>query len=122
MRPSVILAFLLICPACSRLRGPSATIREAYEACNAGRYSDAQQLMSEALIASAAASGGVKALCDQNTREGTIQSIATSGEEIRGEGATVITTFTFKDGSKLEGFRAPLLKEKGIWKVTLKTE
>jgi len=77
--------------------------------------------MSEALIASAASFGGVKALCDQNTREGTIQSIATTGEEIRGEGATVITTFTFKDGSKLEGFRAPLLKEKGIWKVALKT-
>lgn len=103
------------------MRSPSATVRGAYEACNAGKYSEAEPLMSKDLIASAASLGGVKTLCDINTRNGAIKDIAINGEEIRGEGATVKVTFTFNDGSKVSDFQAPLIKEGGVWKVALKT-
>jgi hypothetical protein len=76
--------------------------------------------MSKDLMAAASQVGGVKALCDSNTRNGTIAHIDLGQESVRGEGATVTVTFTFKNGSKLENFQAPLIMEDGAWKVALK--
>jgi hypothetical protein len=117
----LILSILVPLAGCSHTRSPSATVRAAYENCNAGKYSEAEPLMSKDLISTAASFGGVKTLCDINTRNGTIKDIATSGEEIRGESATVTMIFTFNDGTKVSGFHAPLIKEGGVWKVALKT-
>jgi len=40
---------------------------------------------------------------------------------VRGEGATEVLTFMFQDGTKIENFAAPALKENEAWKITLRT-
>lgn len=118
---SVVALATVVVSACSAFQSPSTAVREAYQECNDGHYSDAAKLMSKDLIASASQTGGVKGLCDLNTRNGTIQNIEVGAEEIRGEGVIVPLTLTFKDGTKNENFRAPAIKEDSKWKVTLKS-
>lgn len=126
---SLILASLtLVTGACGKSglfsKSPSDTVVAAYMAANEGKYSEAETyLSSEALNALkgelGALAGGRKRIWDRKTRNGTIQRIEVLREEVRGEGATVYFLIHFEDGSTEEDEES-LIKEKGVWKITIK--
>ena len=102
---------------------PSAVIRKLYMACNAGEYSKVDDLLSTDLKKMVheglgVAAGGIKGICDENSRNGTITSIDVKTETIRGEGATVIIDIHFKDNSVKSNDDNQLVKENGAWKVS----
>src|SRR5450759_772627 len=75
-----------------------------YLASNEGRYSEAEQMLSEDAKRAIKGdlgqlAGGFKSICDKNTRDGTITRVDIQKEEVRGEGATVVVKISFKDGT-----------------------
>jgi hypothetical protein len=105
-------------------KSPGDVVKAFYQAANDGKYSEAQQLLSEDAQRAIKGdlgqlAGGFKKVCDENTRGGTIARIDVQKEEVRGEGATVVVKVWFKDGSAKDGDRNSLIKEKGAWKLTI---
>jgi hypothetical protein len=118
------MAAMLFVSACSLVnKSPSGVVEAAYMAGNRGEYSEAEKyLSSEALNAIKGGlgtlGGGTKGIWDRETRNGTIEKIEITKEEIRGEGATVYFKVYFKDGSSKDT-KEPLVKETGQWKITI---
>jgi hypothetical protein len=105
-------------------KSPGDVVKAFYLAANEGRYSEAEQMLSEDAQRAIKGdlgqlAGGFKSICDKNTKDGTIVRIDIQKEELRGEGATVVAKISFKDGSTKEGDKNALLKEKGAWKLTI---
>jgi hypothetical protein len=108
-------------------KSPSAVVQAFLAAANEGRYSDAQEMLSEGArnvdvnSERGQGAGGIRGICDQITKNGSIAKVVIVKEEIRGEGAVVTADVTFKDGSMVKGDQnpIPLMKEKGAWKLTL---
>jgi len=127
MRPVLVLAATMAAackPGGAGLfsKSPGDVVKAAYLAANEGRYSETEKYLSSAalkLVQSdlGALAGGMKGIWDKETRNGTIESIETVAEEIRGEGASVHIRIHFKDGSSKEDDE-PLVKEGGQWKLT----
>lgn len=104
-------------------KSPSDTVVAAYMAANEGKYSEAEAYISSEVLNAMKGgrrvlAGGMKALCDEATRNGTIERIEILREEVRGEGATVYYRLHFEDGSKKESDQ-DLIKENGVWKMTI---
>jgi Domain of unknown function (DUF4878) len=108
-------------------KSPSAVVQAFLAAANEGRYSDAQEMLSEGArnvyvnSERGQGAGGIRGICDQITKNGSIAKVVIVKEEIRGEGAVVTADVTFKDGSSVKGDQnpIPLMKEEGAWKLTL---
>ena len=103
---------------------PGDVAKAFYAAANEGRYSEAEQMLSEDaknFIKGTLGQmvGGIKGICDQNTRDGTIARVDIQKEEVRGEGATVIAKISFRDGSSKDDDKTSLIREKGSWRITL---
>ena len=103
---------------------PTAVVQAFYAYANAGRYADAQELLSEEARNAIAGplgqlSGGWKGICDRNTKNGTIQLVEILSEDVRGEGATVIANISFRDGSSKSQDKTSLVKVGGKWKIGL---
>jgi hypothetical protein len=96
---------------------PAAVTQAAYEACNAGRYSQAEELFSTAARQTMALGGGIKMVCDLSTRNGAIQNFKIDNVDVRGQGATVKFTIRFKGGDT-KSDSDDLILEKGAWKIT----
>jgi hypothetical protein len=121
------LAATVFC--CSKIptpfaKSPGDVVKAFYDSANEGLYSEAEALLSESAKNAVhgelgSAGGGIKAVCDHNTRNGTIAAVEILKEDIRGEGATVLAKITYKDGSTNDHDRTQLIKEKGSWKITL---
>jgi len=95
---------------------PAAVTRSAYDACNAGRYAEAEKLFSSS--ARQAMSGvGVKYICDMATRNGTIQNFKIDRVDMRGQGATVHHTIRYKNGDT-KSDSDDLIVENGAWRIT----
>ncbi len=98
-------------------RSPSDVVKAVYASCNDGRYSEAEKLLSAAALAAVHNSGGMKGVCDTNTKHGAITNVEITGEQIRGERTTVMARIHFRDGSTTENDRTELVKESSAWKI-----
>jgi hypothetical protein len=131
-RESILAAFILLVIGLVSCNGgipsflgtsPSDVVKNAYAACNRGEYSKAEDLFSSDLKKAihsdmGVAIGGIKRMCDTNTKGGTLTGVDVKSETIRGEGATVIADLHYKDGRTKQGDKNELIKENGAWKLT----
>ena len=104
-------------------KSPGEVVKASYMAANEGRYSDMKDLFSadgKKLLDSdmAQLAGGLKGICDKETKNGTISKVEIVSENIRGEGASVIVNIFYKDGSKKTNDSNGLILENGSWKLT----
>jgi hypothetical protein len=119
-----LLAAVCLMSSCGLLSdGPGTVLKNLYKNCNAGEYSKAEISLSadeRALLHSqeAVLNGGVKGVCDQATRNGTLSSVEVIKEDVRGEGASVSYRKHFKDGS-VTNANETLIKENGKWVLAL---
>jgi hypothetical protein len=115
---------LISCKGGSPLQKSPGEVVQAYNiACNEGKYSDVKVLFSEDVQKMIAGdmgqlAGGIKGVCDKDTRDGTVTKVDIVSQDIRGEGATVIATIFFKDGTKKNDDKTVLIKENGAWRIT----
>ena len=103
---------------------PTAVVQDFYMAANGGKYSEAEAMLAKETKDAISGlwgqlAGGLKGICDKNTKNGTITSIDPISEEIRGEGRTVVITIHFKDGSAKEKDKTGLIRRDGKWQNTL---
>jgi hypothetical protein len=101
---------------------PSSVVKKLFNACNAGEYSKAKELYTTSLQKTidgdlGALAGGMKGICDDETRNGTITNVEIKSEDVRGEGAVVIANIHFKDGNTKEADKSELIKENGVWRL-----
>lgn len=123
-----LLALSASCGAASTplQNSPSDVVRAFYRAANDGRYSAAEQLLSEEARNAIRGplgqmAGGSKAMFDTASRNGTITAVEIQNEEIRGEGAVVVAKIWYKDGpADGDEERESLIKVNGSWKLTLR--
>lgn len=122
----VILGSLLTC-SCDKIPGlaktPSAVLQSMYAACNAGRYSEIDGILTADLLAMTKGTmvqmaGGIKGICDIMTRNGTLDKVEVLNEETRGEGATVTANLHFKDGTVQRNEVTQLVREEAVWRVS----
>jgi len=131
MKHWVASAFLITCVMLISCKGtstpfqksPGDIVKAYYAAANEGRYSDVRALFSEGgkkLLDSdlAQLAGGIKGICDKDTKNGTVTKVEIVSQSIRGEGATVIANVFYKDGSTKSNDTSPLILENGSWKLT----
>jgi hypothetical protein len=100
---------------------PSSVVKEFFALANEGKYTDAEKLLSTEFKGAlngviGQMTGGIKGLCDDVTKNGTLTRVEVVSEEVRGEGATVIAKLHFKDGSTKED-KTALRKENGKWRI-----
>lgn len=114
---------ILFVAACDSIvdKSPAETVAAAYMAANEGRYSEAKEYLSSAVIKVAegdlgALAGGLRGMWDEITRNGTIREIEVLSEEVRGEGATVRFKIHYEDG-RTKNEDEPLVQEDGQWKL-----
>ncbi len=105
--------------ACGRAnKSPSQIVRDLYDAANAGRYVAAEKYFcaDARKYIKGAYPRGLKALCDQQTRYGTLVKVEILKEEIKGDEATVMAKLWFKDKTAIAE-KTKLIKERGEWKI-----
>jgi len=101
---------------------PEEALKRSYTLANEGNYSGANQYISEDMkLAVKNSNKGIshKSLWDRSTKNGILERIEISSVEIRGEGAIVLATFIYMDGSSTGLEEIPLIFEKGRWKQAL---
>lgn len=98
---------------------PAEVIKAFYSACNSGNYSVAERLLvPERMLTSdiAAIDGGLRGICDTETKQGRLQKVEILKQEVRGEVAEVRYTLYYADGSALEETQGLVMKHSG-WKI-----
>jgi hypothetical protein len=122
----VVAAAFLCVPVggCGKADSPTAVVKSFYMAANEGKYSEAEGMLAK--DAKNALSGPLgqltgdwKRICDKITKNGSITSIEPVNEEIRGEGATVVVTIHFKNGTKKKDDETGLIRQDGKWRIIL---
>jgi Domain of unknown function (DUF4878) len=101
---------------------PGAVVTAAMMAGNDGKYSEVEKYLSTDCAKLLKGdlgqmAGGIRGWMDKDTRKGTIIKIEVVKENVRGEGAEVISLFHFKDGSTTED-HTHTIKENGSWRVS----
>src|SRR5262249_51176115 len=100
---------------------PAEVITTFYSACNSGNYSVAERL----LVPEAnrvltrhigAVDGGLRGICDEETKQGHLQKIEILQQEVRGEVAQVRYILYYADGSALEESQGLVVK-RCVWKI-----
>jgi hypothetical protein len=100
---------------------PAEVIKTFFSACNSGDYSVAERL----LVPEAnrvltrhigAVGGGLREICDEETKQGHLQKVEVLHQEVRGEVAEVRYMLYFADGSALEESQG-LVVERWVWKL-----
>ncbi len=121
----VIVVFALLFFVFNRIvqKSPSETVIAAYTAGNQGKYAEAKKSFSSEFLNFLG--GDLRTIAinmsgtwKRNTKNGTMERIEILQEKIQGNRANVYFILYFKDGSK-ETFNEPLIKEDGVWKITL---
>jgi hypothetical protein len=98
---------------------PAEVIKAFYFACNSGNYPVAERLLvPEHLLTSdmAAVDGGLRGICDAETKQGHLQKVEILQQEVRGEVAQVRYTVYYADGSATEEIQGLVMKHQG-WKI-----
>jgi len=100
----------------------SKALKAFYTFCNEGRYPDAEALLHSFLRSQLGRVGGMKAVCDPNTRNRTLASVDVTSATATGSRALVIARLTFKDGAVIERDSTTLRQEAGGWVVTVEAQ
>jgi hypothetical protein len=100
---------------------PPEVIKTFFSACNSGNYSVAESLLvpevnRELTRHVGAVDGGLRAICDEETKQGHLQRVEVLQQEVRGELAQVHYMLYYADGSTIEGSQGLVLKRWG-WKI-----
>jgi hypothetical protein len=98
---------------------PAEVIKTFYSACNSGNYSVAERLLvPDRLLTSdiAAVDGGLRGICDAETKQGHLQKVEILQQEVRGELAQVRYMLYYADGSALEESQGLVVK-RWVWKI-----
>jgi hypothetical protein len=98
---------------------PADVIQTFYSACNSGNYSVAERLLvPDRLLTSdiAAVDGGLRGICDAETKQGHLQKVEILQQEVRGELAQVRYMLYYADGSALEESQGLVVK-RWVWKI-----
>lgn len=107
---------------------PREVVNTFFSLANKAKYSEAEELLSEGsknFLKSAFLQiilGGIKGYCNERTENGTLVKLDILKEYVRGEGATVLVKLTFKDGSTISNCKIPLVKENGVWKISIEMD
>jgi Domain of unknown function (DUF4878) len=100
---------------------PAEVIKTFYSACNSGNYSVAERL----LVPEAnrvltrhigAVDGGLRGICDEETKQGHLQKVEILQQEVRGEVAQVRYMLYYADGSAIEESQGLVVKH-WVWKI-----
>jgi hypothetical protein len=100
---------------------PAEVIKTFYSACNSGNYSVAERL----LVPEAnrvltrhigAVDGGLRGICDEETKQGHLQKVEVLQQEVRGEVAQVRYMLYYADGSAIEESQGLVVKH-WVWKI-----
>jgi hypothetical protein len=115
-----VLAFAILTRVGGPYASPAEVIKTFYSACNTGNYSVAEGLLvPERLLTSdvAAVDGGLRGICDAETKRGHLQRVEILQQKIRGEIAEVRYTLYYADGTALEETQGLVMKH-SVWKIT----
>ena len=100
---------------------PAEVIKTFYSACNSGNYSVAEKL----LVPEAnwvltrhigAVDGGLRGICDEETKQGHLEKVEILQQEVRGEVAQVRYMLHYADGSTIEESQGLVVKY-WVWKI-----
>jgi hypothetical protein len=100
---------------------PAEVIKTFFSACNSGNYSVAEGL----LVPEAnrvltrhigAVDGGLRGICDQETKQGHVQRVEVLQQEVHGELAQVRYMLYYADGSTIEDSQGLVLR-RWVWKI-----
>ncbi len=120
--PVLIYAVLLTggCGNMNRFKNsPSDLVKKYFASCNSDEYSKAEETLAtdaKKLIHGGLVSGGLRGMCEEASRDGTIDSVEIKSETIRGEGATVVVLIRRDRSSRADFLQT--IKEDGSWKIT----
>ena len=103
-------------------RSPEEVIKAFFSACNNGNYSAAERLLvpeaNQVLTRHlGAVDGGLRGICDEETRQGHLRSVEVLQQEIHGGLADVRYKVSYADGSTIEG-RQGLVFKRGVWMIS----
>jgi hypothetical protein len=118
------LAAMLMTTGCGHFKRPSTVVHSVYMDCNNGEYPKARHLfvadMRRKSDGALQTNGeGIREVCDRLSNSGTISDIDIREETIRGDHAVVVADVHFDSGATRYGERTNLVREDGIWKVTV---
>jgi len=104
-------------------KSPGEVVRAFYLAANAGKYSEAEEMLNSEYKQAVSGflgqmAGGFKGICDKISKNGSISAVDIVSEEVRGEGATVVVNIRFKDGTTNQNDRNQLVLQNGKWLLT----
>ena len=114
-----VLAFAILTRVGGPYASPAEVIKAFYSACNSGNYSVAERLLvPERLLTSdvAAVDGGLRGICDAETKQGHLQKVEILQQKVRGEIAEVRYMLYYADGSALEETQGLVMKH-SVWKI-----
>jgi hypothetical protein len=98
---------------------PAEVIKTFYSACNSGNYSVAERLLvPDRLLTSdiAAVDGGLRGICDAETKQRHLQKVEILQQDVRGQVAQVRYMLYYSDGSALEEVQGLVIKHR-VWKI-----
>jgi hypothetical protein len=101
---------------------PAEVIKTFYSACNSGNYSVAEGLLvpeaNRALNRHiGAVGGGLREICDEETKQRHLQKVEILHQEIRGDIAQVRYMLYYADGSAIEDSQGLVVKH-WTWKIS----
>lgn len=98
---------------------PAEVIKAFYSACNSDNFSVAEKfLVPDRLFSSDidVIDGGLRGICDAETKQGHLQRIEVLHEEVRGEEGRVRYKLYYADGSTIEDSQGLIMRH-GVWKI-----
>ena len=115
-----VLAFIIL-PGFVPHDSPAQVIKTFFSACSSGNYSAAERLLvpevNQVLTRQiGAVDGGLRAICDEETKQGHLQRVEVLQQEVHGELAQVHYRLYYADGSTMEGSQGLVLK-RWSWKI-----
>ncbi len=126
LRTAFILTLVIAAPGSALVfqSTPAEVMKTFASTANEGQYAALEKFLAADTVTwikspAGQSAGGVKGICDQWTRKGTIKSFEIVKEEILGDRATVTARILYKDGSVLDPDVTRLIKENGAWKIAM---
>lgn len=100
---------------------PAEVIKTFYSACNSGNYSVAERLLvpeaNQVLTHHiGAVDGGLRGICDEETKQGHLQKVEILQQEIHGELAQVRYMLYYADGGTIEETQG-LVAKHWVWRI-----
>jgi hypothetical protein len=92
-------------------------IKAFYFACNDGRFQDAEPLLSAKVRKQLKSAGGIKRVCDANSRNRTLTAVELISEDVKASTATVTLKLLLKGGGVVDNDVTILVREGTSWRI-----